>query len=119
MAGAQSLRQGRSSGTQRPDNFRVARAKRRDSDAGRGQRCFVPVLTSFNQAALIDNCQKQDRGNASMRHRRLFGLLAAFSVWLFLVPGVQAQSVGPDYPDPPSIEYRNLYRDVELASVFP
>ncbi|MFL5289110.1 MAG: alpha,alpha-trehalase TreA [Rhodopila sp.] len=54
-----------------------------------------------------------------MRHRRLFGLLAAFSVWLFLVPGVQAQSVGPDYPDPPSIEYRNLYRDVELASVFP
>jgi alpha,alpha-trehalase len=48
-----------------------------------------------------------------------FRTLGAVGVWTFLATGVQAQSVGPDYPVPPSIEYGSLYRAVELASIFP
>ncbi len=54
-------------------------------------------------------------GNASMRFRAL----AVVGVWTILATGVRAQSVGPDYPIPPSIEYGSLYRAVELASIFP
>ncbi len=35
------------------------------------------------------------------------------------VSGLRAQSISPDYPVPPSLEYGALYRDVELASIFP
>ena len=51
----------------------------------------------------------------SRSHHMLMGLLLA------LVPasGVQAQSVGPDYTVPPSIEYRPLFRDVQLRAIFP
>ncbi len=36
-----------------------------------------------------------------------------------LATGARAQTVGPDYPVPPSIDYKNLYRDVELAGIYP
>ena len=51
----------------------------------------------------------------SRSHRTLMGLFLA------LVPasGVQAQSVGPDYTVPPSIEYGPLFRDVQLRAIFP
>ena len=51
----------------------------------------------------------------SRSHHMLMGLLLA------LVPasGVQAQSVGPDYTVPPSIEYGPLFRDVQLRAIFP
>ena len=32
---------------------------------------------------------------------------------------VEARTVGPGYPTPPSISYGELYRDVELATIFP
>jgi len=32
---------------------------------------------------------------------------------------VEARTVGPGYPTPPSIAYGELYRDVELAAIFP
>jgi alpha,alpha-trehalase len=54
-----------------------------------------------------------------MKHVRLNRTLAVFGVWAALAAGARAQSVGPDYPVPPSIEYGDLYRDVELASIFP
>ena len=54
-----------------------------------------------------------------MRYDRLVGALAAFGVWLILAPGPRAQTVGPDYPIPPSIEYGDLYAAVELAGIFP
>ena len=51
----------------------------------------------------------------SRSHRTLMGLFLA------LVPAsdVQAQSVGPDYTVPPSIEYGPLFRDVQLRAIFP
>ena len=54
-----------------------------------------------------------------MGGRRLLSVLAACGAGAILATGAGAQSVGPDYPVPPSIEYKNLYRDVELAGVFP
>lgn len=45
--------------------------------------------------------------------------LAALVLWLALAPGPRAQTVGPDYPVPPSLEYGRLYWDVELAGIFP
>ena len=48
-----------------------------------------------------------------------FRALAVVGVWTILTTGAGAQSVGPDYPVPPSIEYGSLYRAVELASIFP
>ncbi|MDQ2802725.1 MAG: alpha,alpha-trehalase TreA, partial [Pseudomonadota bacterium] len=46
--------------------------------------------------------------------------LAAFGAWAVLgAATVRAQSVGPDYPVPPSIEYGDLYSAVELSSIFP
>ncbi len=54
-----------------------------------------------------------------MMHVWLGRTLAAFGVWAVLGAGARAQSVGPDYPVPPSIEYGHLYRDVELSSIFP
>jgi alpha,alpha-trehalase len=45
-------------------------------------------------------------------------LAAALSALCF-ASAVRAQTVGPAYATPPSIEYGELYRDVELASVFP
>jgi alpha,alpha-trehalase len=42
----------------------------------------------------------------------------AAGVFALLTTGVYAQTVGPDYPVPPSIEYGSLYRDVELSSIF-
>ena len=53
-----------------------------------------------------------------MSHARLGRALAALGVWAALAAGARAQSVGPDYPVPPSIEYGDLYRDVELSSIF-
>jgi len=54
-----------------------------------------------------------------MSHEWLSRALAGVSVWMSFTISVHAQTVGPDYPVPPSIEYRPLYRDVELASIFP
>lgn len=54
-----------------------------------------------------------------MQRDRVFQAIAGFGVCAFLATGVHAQTVGPDYPVPPSIEYGRLYRDVELASIFP
>ena len=38
---------------------------------------------------------------------------------IHFIPAVGAQTVGPDYPVPPSIEYGDLYRSVELAAIYP
>lgn len=46
-------------------------------------------------------------------------ILAAASAICFSISPVRAQTVGPAYTTPPSIEYGELYRDVELASIFP
>ncbi len=54
-----------------------------------------------------------------MKHIWLGRMLAAFGAWAMVGGGARAQTVGPDYPVPPSIEYGDLYRDVELASIFP
>jgi alpha,alpha-trehalase len=54
-----------------------------------------------------------------MREQRLFRAVAGFGIWAMFATGVYAQTVGPDDPVPPSIEYGSLYRDVELASIFP
>jgi alpha,alpha-trehalase len=50
---------------------------------------------------------------------RLIRTLTGFSALAMLSTGVSAQTVGPDYPVPPSIEYGAFYRDVELTSLFP
>ncbi|MBV9654451.1 MAG: alpha,alpha-trehalase TreA [Acetobacteraceae bacterium] len=47
------------------------------------------------------------------------GASTALGTWLVLASSLHAQTVGPDYPVPPSIEYGDLYTDVELASIFP
>src|SRR6516162_6023911 len=47
--------------------------------------------------------------------------LAAAVVWVLCVADgpVEARTVGPGYATPPSIAYGELYRDVELAAIFP
>jgi alpha,alpha-trehalase len=45
-------------------------------------------------------------------------LAATVSAICFVVNSAGAQTVGPAYTTPPSIEYGELYRDVELASIF-
>jgi alpha,alpha-trehalase len=52
------------------------------------------------------------------RSLRRIILAAAVSTICFTTIPVQAQAVGPAYTTPPSIEYGELYRDVELASIF-
>ncbi len=54
-----------------------------------------------------------------MTHDRWFRVVALIGVSAALATGVCAQTVGPDYPVPPSIEYGALYRNVELSSIFP
>ena len=44
--------------------------------------------------------------------------LAALGTLALPVTCASAQSVGPDYPVPPSIAYGPLYRAVELGSIF-
>jgi alpha,alpha-trehalase len=44
---------------------------------------------------------------------------AALSILCFAPGPVGAQTIGPAYSTPPSIAYGELYRDVELASLFP
>ena len=46
-------------------------------------------------------------------------IAAAVSVLCFAYGAAGAQTVGPGYTTPPSIAYGELYRDVELASIFP
>jgi alpha,alpha-trehalase len=45
--------------------------------------------------------------------------LAMLGAFVLIATSANAQSVGPDYPEPPSITYRPLYRAVELSSIFP
>ncbi len=54
-----------------------------------------------------------------MRFDRWFRVTVAIGAWAILATGVSAQTVGPDYPVPPSIEYGPLYREVELSAIFP
>ncbi len=54
-----------------------------------------------------------------MRCNQAIRPLAAVFLWLALAPGLRAQTVGPDYPVPPSLEYGGFYWDVELAGLFP
>ena len=44
---------------------------------------------------------------------------AAVSILCFASTPAGAQTVGPGYTTPPSIAYGELYRDVELAAIFP
>ena len=55
-----------------------------------------------------------------MRHNECFrsSLLAATAAGIGLCSAARAQTVGQDYPVPPSIEYGALYGAVELAPVF-
>ena len=54
-----------------------------------------------------------------MKHGKPICALAALVLCSALAPGLHAQTVGPDYPIPPSLEYGDLYFDVELGSLFP
>ncbi len=54
-----------------------------------------------------------------MRCNQAIRPLAAFFLCLAFAPGLRAQTVGPDYPIPPSLEYGAFYWDVELAGIFP
>jgi alpha,alpha-trehalase len=54
-----------------------------------------------------------------MSRSRGVSSVAATAMLMFVALGARAQTTGPDYPVPPSIEYKNLYRDVELAAVYP
>ncbi len=54
-----------------------------------------------------------------MRYNQAILALAPFVLWSALASGLRAQTVGPDYPIPPSLEYGNLYSAAELASIFP
>jgi neutral trehalase len=54
-----------------------------------------------------------------MQSLRQVILAVAVSAICFAASPVWAQTVGPVYTTPPSIEYGELYRDVELASIFP
>jgi alpha,alpha-trehalase len=53
-----------------------------------------------------------------MGYARWLRVAAPLLVSALLGTGVHAQTVGPGYPIPPSIEYGPLYRDVELSSIF-
>jgi alpha,alpha-trehalase len=53
-----------------------------------------------------------------MTYDRWFRVTVGIGVWVILATGVSAQTVGPDYPVPPSIEYGSLYRQVELSAIF-
>lgn len=54
-----------------------------------------------------------------MRYNQAILALAPFVLWSALASGLRAQTVGPDYPIPPSLEYGSLYSAAELASIFP
>ena len=54
-----------------------------------------------------------------MKHSKSIRAFAALVLCSALAPGLRAQTVGPDYPVPPSLEYGDLYFDVELAGIFP
>jgi alpha,alpha-trehalase len=54
-----------------------------------------------------------------LKYERRVRALAAFGIWTMFSLNARAQTVGPDYPVPPSVEYGHLYRDVELGSIFP
>ena len=54
-----------------------------------------------------------------MKHSQSLRVLAALVAWSACAPGLHAQTVGPDYPVPPSLEYGDLYFDAELGSLFP
>ncbi len=54
-----------------------------------------------------------------MRYNRAILALAPLVLWSALASGLRAQTVGPDYPIPPSLEYGNLYSAAELAGIFP
>ena len=58
------------------------------------------------------------RQPGTTRSLRQVILAAAVSAICFAASPVRAQTVGPAYTMPPSIEYGDLYRDVELASIF-
>ncbi len=54
-----------------------------------------------------------------MKYDQSVRTLAVLVLSLALAPGLRAQTVGPDYPVPPSLEYGDLYFDAELGSLFP
>ncbi len=54
-----------------------------------------------------------------MRYNQAILALAPLVLWSALASGLRAQTVGPDYPIPPSLEYGNLYSAAELAGIFP
>ena len=54
-----------------------------------------------------------------MKYSKSVRALAALVLCSALAPELHAQTVGPDYPVPPSLEYGDLYFDVELGSLFP
>jgi alpha,alpha-trehalase len=54
-----------------------------------------------------------------MKHSQSLRVLAALVLWSASAPGLHAQTVGPDYPIPPSLEYGDLYFDAELGGLFP
>ncbi len=54
-----------------------------------------------------------------MKQSQSLRVLAALVMWSAFAPGLHAQTVGPDYPIPPSLEYGDLYFDAELGSLFP
>jgi alpha,alpha-trehalase len=54
-----------------------------------------------------------------MHRGQVVRIAGPICVWAIFATGVCAQTVGPDDPVPPSIEYGPLYRDVELSSIFP
>jgi alpha,alpha-trehalase len=69
--------------------------------------------------------RSDDRGSQSpaagagiTRSLRRVILAAAVSTICLVANPIRAQTVGPAYTTPPSIEYGELYRDVELASIF-
>jgi len=53
-----------------------------------------------------------------MRYNQAIQVLSALVLWSASAPGLRAQTVGPDDPIPPSLEYGDLYRDAELAGIF-
>jgi alpha,alpha-trehalase len=53
-----------------------------------------------------------------LKYERLVRALTAIGIFAMFPLDARAQTVGPDYPVPPSVEYGNLYRDVLLGSIF-
>jgi alpha,alpha-trehalase len=68
---------------------------------------------------MIENQKAPLPRRAATRPIRRVILATAVSATCFSGSAVDAQTVGPAYTTPPSIEYGELYRDVELASVYP